>query len=119
MLVRSRKSKAASIPDNDPEISDSAPFPQSYTSLLSSSKTFKATLLQYLSQKLIERTYPLTPLHPVSVVLDSPAFGSPCVIQTGSIHTLPANEHGEADYAVWYHAINAPSHAILTPGYTV
>lgn len=59
LVHASRKERVGSLTCSaylDPEISDSSPIPhsQAYTSLLSSSETFKWKLIQYISNKMIE-----------------------------------------------------------------
>ncbi len=46
-------------------------------------------------------------------MIDSPAFGSVKIVRQGVMCDLIANEHGEADYAVWYHVIRCSLNNVL------
>ena len=47
------------------------------------------------------------------MIIDSPALMSPVAIENGVDQPYHSNQHGEADYAVWHHAIHAPSQNIV------
>ena len=108
-----RKERAGSLTYLDPEISDSSPIPhsQAYTSLLSSSETFKCKLIQYISKKMIENA--LSTLHQLLVVIDSPAVQHPVMVANSTLYSYPQNKHGEADYAIWHHAFCTPASSVL------
>lgn len=47
------------------------------------------------------------------MIIDSPALMSPVAIENGVDQPYHSNQHGEVDYAVWHHAIHAPSQNIV------
>lgn len=47
------------------------------------------------------------------VTIDSPSLPSVITISNGATASKDSNEHGEADYAIWYHAILEPSSNII------
>lgn len=65
---------------------------------------------QYLSTKFQDRSVNVTATHNFNVTIDSPSFSS---VTRGTIHHSPANEHGEADYAIWHHCIRSNIRNIL------
>lgn len=72
-----------------------------YTAMLSDSE-YKSKLLSYISNSFLQLAIES---NVSTVIIDSPAFTSLKIISSGCVFDLPANEHGEADYAIWYHAI--------------
>ena len=58
---------------------------------------YKSSLISYLCHKFLEycHSIPFT-------VIDSPAFPYVCLVRGGNMIQMPGNEHGEADYAIWY-----------------
>ncbi len=94
-----------------PHISDENAMPGSrdFTALLTSAD-FKACLIRYISQKFVKKAR-LSPN--LTLVLDSPAYDTTIMVQHGDVSNLPPNEHGEADYAVWHHAIHCSAPNVL------
>ena len=70
-----------------------------YTTLLTDIE-FRSQLLAYVFHQFIK--FAATSCVPV-IVIDSPSFDSVKVVHDRSICNLNRNEHGEADYAIWYH----------------
>ena len=47
------------------------------------------------------------------LIVDSPSLQSLSTIQDGNVYTSECNEHGEADYAIWYHCMHSPSNNLI------
>ena len=81
---------------------------------------YKSNLINFLSQQFIFFALSATTNSDITIMIDSPSFNFPIRIAHKKTTSLPQNQHGEADYAVWYHAINSQSLNILltqTHGY--
>ena len=101
IVHKSRKSKTKPIPFCMPQIGDMDDIfhGKEYTTLLTDIE-FKSQLLAYVFHQFIN--FAATSCVPV-IVIDSPSFDSVKVVRDRSICNLNRNEHGEADYAIWYH----------------
>ena len=115
IVHKSRASKSGEDTTTDPTIDDENFIPHNrlYSSLLSKSKSFKSKLHQYLSTKFLDKSDTVTSKHSFSVTIDSPSFSSVVTVTSGAVHHSPANEHGEADYAIWHHCITTNAGNIL------
>ena len=104
-LVHVQRQKGNVVPLCIPNIKDGEQlcYGAEYSSLLGD-KEYKAQLNKYLCTKFLE--FALTANVPVFVV-DSPAFPKVYMLCNGSLRLLPSNEHGEADYAIWYRVIRS------------
>ena len=107
------KGKQQDLPD--PLIRNDSPIPHgnSYSSLLANSKTFRKSILHYLTSNLVKKALATTKHYNFTVVIDSPSVSSVVVIQGGQSSERAPNEHGEADYAIWHHCLHESSTSIL------
>ena len=48
-----------------------------------------------------------------SLIMDSPSLRSLSTVRGGNVYTSEGNQHGEADYAIWYHCMHTPSYNII------
>ena len=74
---------------------------------------YKSNLINILLQQFIFFALSATTNSDITIMIDSPSFNFPVHIAHKKTTSLPQNQHGEADYAVWYHAINSQSLNIL------
>ena len=72
---------------------------------------FKANPIKYITFLFIEWGKKTT--NTFKMIIDSPALMSPVAIENGVDQPYHSNQHGEADYAVWHHAIHAPLQNIV------
>ena len=83
---------------------------RNHSSLLSI-KSFKANLIKYLTDKLVDKAVTVTRLYPLLVV-DSPSMSTLLQISDGNVTHHTPNKQGEADYAR-HHATHAPLSDVL------
>ena len=51
-------------------------------------------------------------------IMDSPSLQSLSTIQGWNVYTSEGNEHGKADYAIWFHSIHSPSNNLIVSSNT-
>ncbi len=111
LVHKARASKHSAKKVVPPSISDSCRMPSANEfAALMSSDTFKAKLVDYVSHKFAQKAKSSPHL---TLVMDSPAFDTPIRVQHDQVCSLPPNEHGEADCAMWHHATHCPASNIL------
>ena len=72
-----------------------------------------AKLIEYLTEKFLSHAPSSTKHYNYSLNTDSPSLQSLSTIQGGNVYTSDGNEHGEADYAIWYHCMHSPSNNLI------
>lgn len=115
IVHKSRYGKNKSIPLSIPDISDNGNMYHSaeYTTFLGDQE-YKNKIICYLSNKFIQFALLSTSHLPaLRIVIDSPAFDHVKCLEHGQQSDLVSNEHGEADYAIWYHVIRSPVNNIV------
>ncbi len=112
-IVHKSRGKRAQTTSLDPTIEDTAAIPhnQTYSSLLANSSTFKSHLLRYITAHFRDKAAVVTTSYNFTLTIDSPTFV--VRINNGVTACKVNNEHGEADYAIWHHAILEPSQNIM------
>ena len=106
LVHKQRSKKASSVPLCTPTIikdSEHISYGSEYTSLLTD-EIYKSELIKYLSIKVLE--FAVSADVPLFII-DSPAFPYLCMLRNGIVYERPSNEHGEADYAIWYHVMRS------------
>ena len=117
IVHKSRSSKSKSNQDSTakPTVTDESQIPhgKAYSSLLANYQGFKAKLIEYLTENFISHATSSTKQYNYSLIMDSPLLQSLSTIQSGNVYTSEGNEHGEADYAIWYHCMHSPSNNLI------
>lgn len=107
MVHEQRNDRTSALPFIIPIIKDDTKlhYGSEYASLLADNE-YKMSLIKYLSIKFLEFSLSAS-MHARMIVIDSPAFGFLRVIRNGKTYKVDSNEHGEADYAIWYHIMKS------------
>ena len=117
IVHKSRSSKAKSNQDStvEPTVADESEIPhgQAYSSFLAKCHGFKTKLIEYLTQKYLSQAMSSTKQQNYSLIMDSPSLQSLSTIKDGNMYSSEGNEHGEADYAIWYHCTHSPSNNLI------
>ena len=114
-IVHTTRAKSAQDTKVEPTVAadEHIPHNRTYSSLLSTSQTFKINLLEFITTQIVNKAVVTSGQFNFSLTIDSPSLSVVQTISSGNIHNSPNNEHGEADYAVWHHCIHAGSNNIL------
>ena len=109
-----RRKKSGYFRGVEPVIEDNAPLPHGTTfDQLLALTSFKSKLIHFITQKIIQASIDYTALRPATIVVDSPSVTCPQKILNGTLTEHLINHHGEADYAMWHHAIHSTTSNIL------
>ena len=70
---------------------------------------FKAALIEYSTSQFVCRAQ----VSSICIIIDSPSLHNPKCISKHRVLNLASNEQGEADYALWHHAIHYQGNDVL------
>ena len=66
-----------------------------------------SSAVQYITLQFLAKATSVTRQYRFSVTVDSPSLSTVITVQNGNKQSSPNNQHGEADFAVWHHLIQA------------